>query len=80
VVFSFTTAILVAARSVSRGTAFAIFAGSASLRGPLAGAFTSGLHAAFYTMTGVMALAAVLSATRGLAVPGCRARRSGARR
>ncbi len=61
-VFSFTTAILVASHSVSRGTAFAIFVGSTTLHGTLATAFTSGLGAAFYTMMGVMALAAVLSA------------------
>jgi EmrB/QacA subfamily drug resistance transporter len=64
-VFSFTTAILVAAHAVPRGTAFAIFVGTSSLHGPLADAFTHGLSAAFYTLTGVMALAAVLSAVRG---------------
>jgi EmrB/QacA subfamily drug resistance transporter len=64
-VFSFTTAVLVAAQSISRGTAFAIFVGSARLHGQVATAFTGGLHAAFYTMTGVLALAAVLSAIRG---------------
>jgi EmrB/QacA subfamily drug resistance transporter len=64
-VFSFTTAVLVAAQSISRGTAFAIFVGTTRLHGQLATAFTSGLQTAFYTMTGVMALAAVLSAIRG---------------
>jgi MFS family permease len=64
-VFSFTTAILVAAQSIPRGTALAIFAGTARLHGQLAAVFTSGLHAAFYTLTGIMALAAVLSAIRG---------------
>jgi MFS family permease len=63
-VFSFTTAVLVAAHSVSRGTAFAIFVGTAKLHGRLAASFTGGLHAAFYTMTAIMALAAILSATR----------------
>jgi EmrB/QacA subfamily drug resistance transporter len=63
-VFSFTTAILVAARSIPRGTAFAIFAGTTRLHGHLASAFTNGLHAAFYTLTAIMALAAILSATR----------------
>ena len=74
-VFSFTTAILVAAHSISRGTAFAIFVGTTSLHGPLAIAFTSGFRAAFYTMMGIMALAAVLSAIRGRvgAAPGPRA-------
>jgi EmrB/QacA subfamily drug resistance transporter len=57
-VFSFTTAILVASHSVSRGTAFAIFVGSTTLHGALADAFTRGLGVAFYTMMTVMALAA----------------------
>jgi hypothetical protein len=57
-------AILIASRSISRGLAFAIFVGSTSLRGPLAAAFTSGLHAAFYASMGFMALAAGLSALR----------------
>jgi EmrB/QacA subfamily drug resistance transporter len=64
-VFSFTTAVLVAAQSIPRGIAFAIFAGTTTLRGQPATAFTSGLHTAFYTLTGIMALAAALSATRG---------------
>jgi hypothetical protein len=66
-VFSFTTAVLVAAQSIPRGTAFAIFAGTTRLQGQPASAFTSGLHAAFYALTGIMALAAVLSAIRGRA-------------
>ncbi|HEY6478996.1 MAG TPA: MFS transporter [Streptosporangiaceae bacterium] len=64
-VFSFTTAILIASHSISRGLAFAIFVGTTSLHGPLAVAFTTGLHAAFYTMMAFMAIAAVLSAVRG---------------
>jgi EmrB/QacA subfamily drug resistance transporter len=63
-VFSFAVAILIASRSISRGLAFAIFVGSTSLHGPLADAFTSGLHAAFYASMGFMVLAAVLSALR----------------
>ena len=63
-VFSFSMAILIASRSISRGLAFAIFVGSTSLQGRLASAFTSGLHAAFYASMGLMALAALLSATR----------------
>jgi EmrB/QacA subfamily drug resistance transporter len=63
-VFSFSTAILIASQSISRGLAFAIFVGSTSLRGDLAAAFTTGLHAAFYTSMGFMALAALLSAAR----------------
>ncbi|MDA8117259.1 MAG: MFS transporter [Actinomycetota bacterium] len=63
-VFSFAVAILVASHSISRGLAFAIFVGSAKLTGPLAVAFTEGLHTAFYTSAGLMVLSAVFSATR----------------
>ena len=64
-VFSFSTAILVASRSISKHLAFAIFVGTTSLHGQEAAAFATGLHAAFYASMGFMALAAVLSATRG---------------
>jgi EmrB/QacA subfamily drug resistance transporter len=74
-VFSFSTAILIASQSISRGLAFAIFVGSTSLRGDLAAAFTTGLHAAFYTSMGFMVLAALLSAARA----GSHARRKPAR-
>ncbi|MGB8877518.1 MAG: hypothetical protein WCD11_14425 [Solirubrobacteraceae bacterium] len=63
-VFSFSLAILIASRSISRTLAFAIFVGSTSLHGPLAVAFTSGLHAAFYASMGLMVIAALLSLTR----------------
>lgn len=66
-VFSFAVAILIASRSISRGLAFAIFVGSASLHGTLAAAFTNGLHAAFYASMGFMAVAALLSASRARA-------------
>jgi EmrB/QacA subfamily drug resistance transporter len=64
-VFSFSVAILVASRSISRQLAFAIFVGTTTLHGPLADAFTTGLHAAFYESVAFMAIAAVLSAARG---------------
>ena len=63
-VFSFTTAILVAAHAIPRSTAFAVFVGTTTLHGPDAAAFTSGLSAAFYALMIVMALAAVFSAVR----------------
>ena len=70
-VFSFTTAVLVAAHSIPRATAFAIFVGTTNLSGQAAGAaFTDGLSAAFYALTGIMALAAALSAVRARTVPG----------
>jgi EmrB/QacA subfamily drug resistance transporter len=71
-VFSFSMAILIASRTISRGLAFAIFVGSTSLGRPLAQAFTSGLHAAFYASMGLMALAALLSATRATRLGGAR--------
>jgi MFS family permease len=64
-VFSFSVAILVASRSISRQLAFAIFVGTSSLHGSLASAFTTGLHAAFYASVAFMVLAAILSALRG---------------
>ena len=63
-VFSFSMAIVLASRSIPRQLAFAIFVGSTSLHGTLAAAFATGLHSAFYGSMGLMAVAAVLSATR----------------
>jgi MFS family permease len=63
-VFSFSVAILVSSRSISKHLAFAIFVGTTTLHGHLAVAFTTGLHAAFYASMAFMALAALLSATR----------------
>jgi EmrB/QacA subfamily drug resistance transporter len=63
-VFSFAVAILVAGRAIPHGVAFAIFVGTTHLTHHLAGSFTQGLHAAFYASIGIMAFAAVLSATR----------------
>jgi EmrB/QacA subfamily drug resistance transporter len=64
-VFSFSVAILVASRSISRQLAFAIFVGTTSLHGQAASAFTTGLHAAFYESVAFMVIAAILSALRG---------------
>jgi EmrB/QacA subfamily drug resistance transporter len=65
-VFSFAVAILVAARSIPRRVAFAIFVGTTHLTHHLAGTFSSGLHAAFYSSMALMVVAAILSATRVL--------------
>ena len=65
-VFSFSVAVLVATRSISRQLAFAIFVGTTSLPRRLGSAFTTGLHAAFFSSIGFMALAALLSTTRAL--------------
>jgi MFS family permease len=64
-VFSFSLAILIASQSISRHVAFAIFVGTVTLEGHVGAAFTSGLRAAFYASMGLMALAALLSASRG---------------
>jgi EmrB/QacA subfamily drug resistance transporter len=64
-VFSFSVAILVASRSISRQLAFAIFVGTTSLHGQVADAFTTGLHAAFYESVAFMVIAAILSGLRG---------------
>jgi EmrB/QacA subfamily drug resistance transporter len=64
-VFSFTVAIVVAAHAIPRGVAFAIFVGTTSLHGRLAAQFIGGIHAAFYSATVLVAIAAVLSALRG---------------
>lgn len=61
-VFSFSMALLIAAHSIPRGLAFAIFVGTAKLHGRLALAFTTGLHAAFYASMGFLALATLFSA------------------
>ena len=74
-VFSFSMAILIASRSISRSVAFAIFVGSTSLRSDLAREFTSGLHAAFYASMGLMALAALCSAMRATALGGAHQQR-----
>jgi hypothetical protein len=66
-VFSFSMAIVLASRSIPRQLAFAIFVGSTSLHGQLAAAFASGLHSAFYGSMVLMAVAAILSASRGSA-------------
>ncbi len=64
-VFSFAVAILVAAHSIPRGLAFAIFVGATSLHGPLAAVFIQGLHSAFYAAMALAGVALVLSAIRG---------------
>ncbi len=68
-VFSFSMAILLASRTIPQQEAFAIFVGTASLHGPVAAAFTDGLHAAFYGSMALMVVAALLSATRAARSP-----------
>ncbi len=63
-VFSFSMALVLASRTIPQHLAFAIFVGSASLHGAIAGAFTNGLHTAFYGSMVLMGVAALLSASR----------------
>ncbi len=65
-VFSFSIAIVIASSAISKHLAFAIFVGTTNLNGQLAQVFTDGLHKAFYSLTAVMAVAALLSAYRWL--------------
>lgn len=63
-VFSFSVAILVASRSISKKLAFAIFVGVSNLHGHIMASFTNGLHTAFYVLMGFMVIAALLSLSR----------------
>jgi EmrB/QacA subfamily drug resistance transporter len=63
-VFSFALAILAASATITKHEAFAIFVGTTSLPRATAAAFTHGLHAAFYSSTSLMVVAAILSAAR----------------
>jgi len=71
-VFSFAVAILVASASITKQQAFAIFVGTSTLSSTTAAAFTDGIHAAFYSSTLLMVIAAILSATRARARRGQR--------
>jgi EmrB/QacA subfamily drug resistance transporter len=63
-VFSFAVAVLVAARSISKATAFQIFVGTTSLPHKLTASFNSGLHSAFYASMAFLVIATLLSAAR----------------
>ncbi len=63
-VFSFSVAILVSSRTISRKVAFQVFVGTKTLTRSVAASFTHGLHASFYLSAAIMVLAALLSATR----------------
>jgi EmrB/QacA subfamily drug resistance transporter len=63
-VFSFSLAILVSSRTISRSIAFAVFVGTKTLSRTVAAGFADGLHASFYMSAGVMVIAAILSALR----------------
>ncbi len=68
-VFSFALAILVASATITKREAFAIFVGTSNLSHSTASAFTYGIHAAFYSSTSLMVVAAILSAMRARSGP-----------
>jgi EmrB/QacA subfamily drug resistance transporter len=63
-VFSFSTAILVAAHALSRGLALAIFVGNAVVSGPAGAAFLRGIHASLLASVAALVIAGFLSALR----------------
>jgi MFS family permease len=69
-VFSFSTALLVAAHALSRGLAFAIFVGNAVVAGRAGAAFLTGIHASLLASVIAFAVAGVLSALRATQRPG----------
>jgi EmrB/QacA subfamily drug resistance transporter len=66
-IFSFSVALLVAARAVSRPVAFAIFIGTKALSSVAGADFLRGLHLAFYVSVAFLVVAVALSATRARA-------------
>lgn len=65
-VCSYSTALFIASRSIPHDLAVAVFIGTRPLHGPLASAFVTGLHSAFWALAGIMALAGVFSVARGV--------------
>ena len=62
---SYVLAISVAAASIPRGVAFAVFIGTISLKGGVSQAFIVGIDHAFYASIVILVVAAVLSFSRG---------------
>ena len=62
---SFVLAITVASASIPRQLAFQVFISTVQLSGGLSASFITGIEAALYASVGILAIAAVLSATRG---------------
>ena len=62
---SFVVAISVASASIPRQLAFQVFISTVKLSGGLSSSFITGIVTALYASVGILAIAAVLSATRG---------------
>jgi EmrB/QacA subfamily drug resistance transporter len=62
---SFVLAISVAAASIPRQVAFEVFIGTSNLTGGVSGAFLFGIHNAFFASIAILAVAGILSLSRG---------------
>ncbi len=62
---SFVVAITVASASIPRQLAFQVFISTVKLSGGLSSSFITGIQAALYASIAILAVAAILSATRG---------------
>ena len=66
---SFVLALTIASASVPRYVAYQVFLGTGTLAGGIGQQFVNGLHAAFFGAAAILAVAAVLSWSRGDALP-----------
>ena len=62
---SFIVVFIVAALSIPRSSAFAIFVGTSTITGNLAGGFDTGMRFSFVAMIAILIIAGVISLTRG---------------
>ena len=66
---SFVVTLTIASASISRAYAYQVFLGTGTLKGGISQQFLTGLHAAFYGMAAILAVAAALSWSRGGVAP-----------
>ena len=62
---SFIVVFIVAALSIPRSSAFAIFVGTSTITGNLAGGFDTGMRFSFVAMIAILIIAGIISLTRG---------------
>ncbi len=70
IMFSFVLVISVAAHSIPKSTAFEIFVGTSTLIGKVSAEFMSGIYVALYVALVILAIAGILSFTRGRDIEG----------
>ena len=70
IMFSFVLVISVAAHSIPKSTAFEIFVGTSTLIGKVSAEFMSGIYVALYVALVILAIAGILSFTRGSDIEG----------